>query len=256
MRLATWNILHGRTPADPTVDAATLSRAIAALDADVLALQEVDRGQPRSGMLDLTALAAEAMGGAASLFVPTLIGDPAREWRTATEADMDAATDAYGTALVTRYPVLRWHVLRLPPSARFRAPMLVPAERSVVWIRDEPRAVVAATIRTPHGTWTVASAHLSFVQGVNVRQLRRALRWLEALPAPQLLLGDLNLPPAIVRRVARARMLARGATFPASRPMVQIDHVLSDEPLPPFRQLRMPPLGVSDHLPVVLEVDR
>ena len=80
MRLATWNILHGRTPADSTVDEARFARAIESLDADVLALQEVDRGQPRSDGLDLTAIAAEAVGGAVSRFVPTLIGDPARAW--------------------------------------------------------------------------------------------------------------------------------------------------------------------------------
>ena len=62
MRVATFNILHGRDPADDVVDVATFGSAIAGLDADVLALQEVDRNQPRSHMADLTAVAAEAMG--------------------------------------------------------------------------------------------------------------------------------------------------------------------------------------------------
>lgn len=257
MRLATWNILHGRTPADSTVDEARFARAIEALDADVLALQEVDRGQPRSGMLDLTAIAADAVGGAVggtvSRFVPTLIGDPAHTWRPATNLDLDAEADGYGIALISRYPVLRWHVLRLESSARFRAPLRVPETGEVVWLRDEPRAVVAATIRTPLGVWTVACTHLTFLQGVNVRQLRRTTRWLRTLPGPRVLMGDLNMPAALARRASDARPLARGATFPQSRPMVQIDHVLSADTLPPSRQVRVPAQSFSDHLPVVVE---
>ena len=255
MRLATWNILHGRTRADPFVDAARFERAVTELDADVLALQEVDRGQPRSGLLDLTDIAADATGGAVSRFVPTLIGDPARSWRPATAADLDATGDGYGIALVSRYPVLRWHVLRLESSARFRAPVRNQEAGGSVWLRDEPRAALAATIRTPLGIWTVACTHLSFVQGANVRQLRRTMRWLRGLPGPRLLMGDLNMPAALARRATEARLLTRGATFPESMPMVQIDHVLSADPLPPSRQLRVATPALSDHLPVVVEFE-
>lgn len=255
MRLATWNIMHGRTRDDPSVDADRFARAITALDADVLALQEVDRGQPRSGLLDLTRIAADATGGSVARFVPTLIGSPAHDWRPATGQDLDAPGDAYGIALISRYPVLRWHVLRLESSARFRAPLRDPESHEVVWLRDEPRAVVAATIRTPFGVWTIACTHLTFVQGVNVRQLRRTMRWLGGLPGPRLLMGDLNMPAALARRVTDARLLTRGATYPESRPMMQIDHVLSADPLPRARQLRVETPAFSDHLPVVVEFD-
>lgn len=256
MRLASWNVLHGRTTGDATVDPDRFARAIAALDADVLALQEVDRGQARSGLLDLAEIAAAATGGAVARFVPAIIGDPARTWRAAEAADLDAAADGYGIALVSRYPVRRWHVLRLESSARFRAPVLVPESRSVLWLRDEPRAAVAATIRTPLGDWTVACTHLSFLQGVNVRQLRRTMRWLSGLPGPRVLMGDLNLPPAVVRRVTRADLLVRGATFPQQRPMVQIDHILSADPLPESRQIRLARPALSDHMPVAVEFEQ
>ena len=253
MRLATWNILHGRSPADAAVDGDRLARAVEALGADVLALQEVDRGQSRSGMLDLTAIAAEAMGGASSRFAPALIGDPARQWRPAGDGDLDATSGGYGVALVCRHPVLRWHVLRLEPSARFRAPLREPGAQEFTWIRDEPRVAIAATIRTPTGDRTIAGTHLSFVPGVNVRQLKRTLRWLEALPGPRILMGDLNLPAAVVRRIDGWHSLARQRTFPADRPMVQLDHVLSDERLP-ARRIRVPRPPLSDHLPLVVEL--
>ena len=77
MRVATFNILNGRTPTESSVDEARYADAIASLDADVLALQEVDRDQPRSGGADLTAIAAEAMGAVDHRFEPVLRGLPA-----------------------------------------------------------------------------------------------------------------------------------------------------------------------------------
>ena len=53
MRLATFNILHGRTVADGVVDLERLRAAVKAIDADVLGLQEVDCDQPRSQLADL-----------------------------------------------------------------------------------------------------------------------------------------------------------------------------------------------------------
>jgi endonuclease/exonuclease/phosphatase family metal-dependent hydrolase len=49
VRLATFNLLHGQSLDDGQVRADRLHAAVAHLDADVLALQEVDRDQPRSG---------------------------------------------------------------------------------------------------------------------------------------------------------------------------------------------------------------
>ncbi|WP_405219063.1 endonuclease/exonuclease/phosphatase family protein [Agrococcus sp. Ld7] len=256
MRLVTWNVLHGRTMGDAHVDAARFTDAVQALDADVLALQEVDSGQPRSGGLDLTALAAKAMGGANACFVPTLIGDPARAWRPADNRDLDAAEDGYGIALLTRYPVQRWHVLRMAPAG---ARQLPPVDRDAGpsgRLSEEPRAAVAATIRSPLGTFTVVCTHLSFVPRSNIRQLRRVMRWMQGLPGPRILMGDLNLPQTVVKRITRATPLARGATFPQMQPMVQIDHILSADPLPAVRQIRLARPPLSDHLPLAVELRR
>jgi endonuclease/exonuclease/phosphatase family metal-dependent hydrolase len=61
MRMATFNILHGRSVDDEDVHVDWLADFVRRLDADVLALQEVDCDQPRSAMADLTAIAAEAV---------------------------------------------------------------------------------------------------------------------------------------------------------------------------------------------------
>ncbi len=75
--MATFNILPGRSLHDGAVELARLEQCIRQLDADVLALQEVDLDQPRSAMADLTALAAEVMGAVSHRFVAAISGTPA-----------------------------------------------------------------------------------------------------------------------------------------------------------------------------------
>ena len=75
MRVATFNILHGRTWGDG-VDLDRLRASVQRLDADVLALQEVDFEQERSGRADLTAVATDAMGAVAHRFVASVSGTP------------------------------------------------------------------------------------------------------------------------------------------------------------------------------------
>src|SRR5918995_1041822 len=64
LRFGTFNILHGMSVTAGTVREDELRAAAAGLDADVLALQEVDRGQPRSQKAD------QASGAGAALDAP------------------------------------------------------------------------------------------------------------------------------------------------------------------------------------------
>ncbi len=73
MRVATFNILHGRTVGDGVV-VDRLRDCVRRLDPDVLSLQEVDCDQPRSERADLTAAAAEAMGAVEHRFVAAISG--------------------------------------------------------------------------------------------------------------------------------------------------------------------------------------
>ena len=120
--------------------------------------------------------------------------------------------------------------------------------------------MIAAVVETPHGPVTVATTHLSFVPGWNVRQLRTAVRALRALPAPRVLLGDLNLPAGPVRAFTGWRPLARTATYPSPAPRAQLDHVVADPrgggPLGRVVQVRAPQAGISDHRPLVVQLDQ
>nr|MDT0525508.1 hypothetical protein [Streptomyces sp. DSM 41633] len=87
MRLATFNILHGRSVHDGDVDLGRLAAAVSELDPDILALQEVDCDQPRSGKADLTAVAADAMNAPYHRFVAAISGTPGATWMAATGSE-------------------------------------------------------------------------------------------------------------------------------------------------------------------------
>jgi endonuclease/exonuclease/phosphatase family metal-dependent hydrolase len=258
MRLATFNVLHGRSLDDGRVDAGRFGEAIATLDADVLGLQEVDRGQPRSDRLDLTALAAAAGGFAAHRFAPALVGTPGEAYRPCGGDDDGDGEPCFGVSLVSRWPVRSWHVTRLS-GAPVRSPVLVAEPgRRVRWLHDEPRVVLAAVIEGPAGLFTAATTHLSFVPGWNAGQLRRVVRALRRLPAPRVLLGDLNMPAPVATAVSGWRPLARKATYPAWHPRVQLDHVLADRrgrAWPAAAEVDTPAAPFSDHRPLVVQLD-
>jgi endonuclease/exonuclease/phosphatase family metal-dependent hydrolase len=259
VRLATFNIMHGRSLRDGRVDPQRLHEAVAGLRADVLAMQEVDRGQQRSGGADLAAVAARALGDkVAHRFAPAVVGVPGAAFRAATITDVDAAAPHYGVSLASRFPVRSWWLIWLP-AAPVPAPVYVPGPGGGLrLVTDEPRVVLAALIEAPTGPVTVATTHLSFVPGWNVWQLRRALRALRELPAPRFLLGDLNLPGGLVRLASGWRTLARRATYPSPNPRIQLDHVLLDPQgsvgTPPVLGVETPAAPISDHRPLLVEV--
>jgi endonuclease/exonuclease/phosphatase family metal-dependent hydrolase len=259
VRVASFNLLHGRSPADGRVDVERLARTVAALDADLLALQEVDRSQPRSGGADLTEVVARALGATAWRFAPTLLGTPggSQAAEPAGGDGHDGGSDggpAYGIGLVSRYPVSRWEEIALP-RAPVRSPVLSSGgHRRLVLLPDEPRIALVAVVEAPAGPLTVATTHLSFVPGWNAYQLRLLTRRLAELPGPRLLLGDLNLPGPLPGWVSGWRSLARVRTYPAKRPRLQLDHVLASGWLPSVLAARAPSLDISDHRALVVDL--
>ena len=253
MRFATFNILHGRSLHDGAVNVDRLRDVVRELDADVLAMQEVDLDQPRSALADLTAVAAEAMGAVSHRFVAALAGTPGATW-IAANGQEQPGTAAYGIALLSRYPALTWQTVRLP-RIPMRFPMYLPGPRRVMVVREEPRAAVVAQLDTPGGALTVANTHLSFVPGWNRAQLRLLRRALTALPGPHVLMGDLNMTPAPVLAVTGMRSLASVPTFPGSEPTRQLDYVLVDDASVTARHSATPDVPMSDHRPLVVDVD-
>lgn len=282
MRVATYNVLHGRPIMNPRDhanaddpnhrDAANpmhLAEAIANLDADIVAVQELDRFQLRSGEIDQVTVVADAQAAEHWRFVPTVMGTPGgREgFRSATTAEMEQSIKAgaqsrpqYGIALFSRLPVLTWRTTSLPP-APVSLPLLVQTDGKprITRVRDEQRAAIAAIVETGAGPITVVATHLSFVPGFNVYQLRRIIRWTANMPGPLLLIGDFNLPHPIPARVSGFRAIINERTFPSYQPRVQFDHILARD-FPPAAVTTMRnyaqvvAAGVSDHRAVVTEL--
>jgi endonuclease/exonuclease/phosphatase family metal-dependent hydrolase len=254
MRIATFNILHGRSVHDGAVHADRLVDSIKQVDADILALQEVDLDQPRSGNSDLTAVAAEAMGAVSHRFVAAISGTPGATWMAATGREQPG-TAAYGIALLSRFLAESWQVVHLP-RIPMRFPMYLPGPRRVMVVHEEPRAAMIARLDTPLGPMTVANTHLSFVPGWNRVQLRHLIRDLRGFPGPRLLMGDLNMAPPKPRRWAGMRPLGEAPTFPADEPCHQLDHILTDDHTLWVDECSAPRLPVSDHRALVVDISR
>lgn len=252
--------LGGGRGEDGRGETALLGPALADLDADVLALQEVDRFQPRSHGADQVAVAAAACGVAGEAhvrFEPTLWGTPGTRTASGRPGDPDGPT--FGVALVSRLPVRHWRRVDLP-----WAPVSVPVpvggrvgRPTVYRLRDEPRVGLAAVLAEPSPVATIVSAHLSFLPGVNAVQLRRLVTAVRDLPRPLVLLGDLNLPAAATRLLLpRWRSLGGGPTFPAGDPRLALDQALvhGRGPLPGGAAVVR--TGVSDHRALLVTLGR
>jgi endonuclease/exonuclease/phosphatase family metal-dependent hydrolase len=250
---------HGRTGAAPW---GAWADAAAALAPDLLAVQEVDHLLPRSGDVDQTAALRTALeaGGTPwhARFAAAIHGTPGA--RTSFTAARSTRTEepSYGIALLSRHPVRRWDELRLTPS-RATLPVLLPpgAGQRFLWVPDEPRVALAAVVAAPGGDVSVLTTHLSFNPQRAWGQLREVLRWSRDLPRPLVLLGDLNLPGRLPVLATGLTSALRAPTHPASRPRVQLDHVLLDDRTGGLtvHAASTRVVGDSDHLAVEVELN-
>jgi len=216
LRLATYNVQHGRTP-DGEVDIDLLARSCAALEADVLGLQEVDVNLRRSHDAD-TAEAVAAACGMAFVFGEAIAIRGGR----------------YGNALLVRGVIEDVEIIPIPDA--------------------EPRSAIVARATIEGGaTVSVATTHLG-LRGAAASELPIVFEAMRRRPVPRVVLGDLNLDPHLVEPLATDAGFERvpsEPTWPAKRPRRTIDHMLLDG----LRATAtvVAPLPVSDHLALVVE---
>lgn len=222
MRILSLNLQHGLDRAGKETSESELRAAVGDLGVDVVALQEVDRGQPRSGGIDQASVVAQALGLPHVRFAATLAGD-VRHGKVSPERWGAADGAGYGLAIASRWPVLAWFVKRLP-----RLPTRYPVLRAgrARLREDEQRGALATVLQTPGGPISVASAHLSLLAPVAVVQSRALLRAMSTMPTPALVCGDLDLDPWLLDPLSPGWQLPRAQTFPTTAPRRQLDHVL------------------------------
>lgn len=229
LRVATFNIRHGADDAD-RVRLRGLARTCADLDADLLGLQEVVRGRRDSWYVDQGAL----------------VGLRTRARHVSGPASQRNRLRRYGNALLVRGRVLDQTVIDLPRAPEREA-------RTAIVARVAVRGLEVSVAVTHLQHWPKRHRHLAHDAPAQLQAVLDALR---ALPAPRVLLGDLNLgAEAVVPVLADAgfTLAEHGPTYPADAPRRRIDHIAVDgfDVQRAWVGERAP---LSDHRPVLAEL--
>jgi endonuclease/exonuclease/phosphatase family metal-dependent hydrolase len=246
----------------PAVDLASIA---ALIDGDLLALQEIDENQMRSGELSQVKELAKLIGAKDWGYGRCVIGTPGVRWRKLRKAETKLITNnspvtnffesSYGIGLISKLPVKQWHQIELGRSI-IGLPLAVGSEKGMrlLYVKDEPRIAIAAELENGY---TVAVTHLSFVPFVNLYQLFRVKRWLGKLPGKHFLVGDLNLPFNLPVKFSKWRSLSPFKTYPSWKPSIAFDYVLTDLKSDETKTAAIAPTRseFSDHLPVIIEIN-
>lgn len=215
-----WGCESGGKPYDVTAACRTLA-------SDVICLQEVwsPGGEP-----SIAGTAANELGYTALELPLTALADinGFRVVRTESEA-----TGSWGLAVLTRFPVTASAVIDLGRAAGDTV----------------RRAAQLVTLELPDGTsMRVVNTHLTHRLPYGPGQLRKLY---SQLPFTEsiVVMGDLNMVGPLAGAVSRRHRPVRGRTWPAGRPVAQLDHALVSSDLSVLKAEVLPRLG-SDHLPI------
>lgn len=273
VRITSWNLLHGISipPRNSPDSAAELAAAVRSLNSDVMGFQEVDHFLPRSQSRPQIRDIAESVGARNWAMGPSVIGTPGESWRKLHKHEPELITDksshselmheCYGIGIVSKIAVKSWHRLNLGRSL-FGLPLIVPGDETgkgrprFIYVKDEPRLAIAAVLENG---WTVVNTHLSFVPGLNLRQLRRiktwALRIAEESGTRAIVMGDLNLPMNLPTVFSPWNSLAPGNTYPSWGASIKFDYLLAKDLHPgEFSVMDISRTGLSDHLPIGIQL--
>jgi len=202
-----------------------LEAACRQLKADIIVLQEVwrPRGKPNPVGEIAVALGAEPLW-------TDLIRD----------VDLDSvgiadepARGRWGLATLTTAPVLGFEVTDLGR---------IPGDLT-------PRAAQLVTIGLPgRGPLRIVNTHLTY-RLLSPVQLIRLVRRLIDDDIPTVIAGDLNMPLPVTGLAVGYAPAVSGRTYPAHRPLLQLDHILANRWVARCGGEVLPPVG-SDHLAV------
>lgn len=230
-RVMTFNIHHGEGT-DGRVDLERLAGVIQRERADVVALQEVDRGVRRTQGRDFPKELAN-LTGMTCVF----------------SNNFHFQGGEYGNAVLTRFPVERWTNTHLP--------MVRPGEQ---------RGVLQVVLNVRGRSLLLLATHLDYRRDdaerlQSVAQLAEIVRGCRGLPV--LAAGDFNDVPGSRTYGALTELFedvwlragaGPGFTFPSEAPRTRIDYLWLSQGAP-LRAIRawVPVTDASDHRPLVAE---
>jgi endonuclease/exonuclease/phosphatase family metal-dependent hydrolase len=225
LTIATWNIRAGK---DASLDG--LAARIAALDADVVALQEVEVGTKNAAGLDQSWELAQRLGMERA-FTATLSRDGG----------------LYGIALLSKKPIRSIKRIELPGAMGL-----------------EPRVVLDAVVDDDGRPVHVLVTHADVLPWAGARHATAIAEAIKArVGEGVVLLGDFNLTPEtrelqdLIRAGLRDTVAAfdRRPTGPPWPSRSRIDYVFMDEPMASrVETAAVVDTDGSDHLPVVVRL--
>ncbi len=229
LRVMTYNT-HQGISADMQVSLDGIADAIAAEQPAIIALNEVNRGRPNYGLIDMLPYLADRLG---MMYV----------------FGANYPDGQYGNAILTRYRIIEWN------NTHYRDKT------------TEVRGLLRVVIEAPGGSITLYATHLDHMSGPkNVRapQVAELLTLWNHAPR-SIVLGDLNATPSepellgLYQAGLTDALAATGNdaayTFwdPVPTPGRRIDYIFVTPDLPALKTWTVP-TRVSDHLPVVAEI--
>jgi endonuclease/exonuclease/phosphatase family metal-dependent hydrolase len=228
-RVMTYNIHHGEGT-DGKVDLERIAALIKSERADIIALQEVDRGVARSGRRDLVAELARLTGMNGRF-----------------EKNIDHQGGEYGNAILTRFPILE------EKNAHY--PMLR---------QREQRGLICTVLDVDGERMLFMNTHMDYrsvdaERLANVAQIKQTLNEFPGLPV--IFCGDFNDTPGgrtyklLSGFLTDAwKMVGRGNgfTFSSASPVKRIDHMWISKDVHPAKAWILQS-EASDHLPMLAE---
>lgn len=221
LTVVSFNIKSGHG-AGGSVQLGLLATTLASWKPDIVLLQEVDRNQVRTGRVDQ----------------PAYLGEKLRFYSTFGANTANRAGGQYGTALLSRYPIVSVENTPLP-----RLP------------GDEQRGLLHAVLDvdgTKLSTYVVHLQHTS--DTARLSQIAKVRQIVAADRLPKIIGGDFNTTPgSAVMGVARSFAAdtwtavgdGPGLTVPRDSPRRRIDYLLQSGLVPRNMQVLTP--AVSDH---------
>ncbi len=218
LRVLSWNV-HGcvdhrrRYRPDDVVD------VLQAINADIIALQEIETGSGARGGQDLREILNRAVAPH-QVFAETL----------------KRAAGSYGHILLSRFPLDGTEIIELPK------------------LGVEPRKLIHTRLRIEDQPVDVFAAHLGFRRREQAAQIGAVAERMNRAPGPVILLGDLN---ERFRRGATFRALNPGfesaprrATFPSRWPVLPLDQIWFSGFDMAHSRVAREAGRLSDHLPI------
>ena len=230
VKILTYNV-HSCIGTDRRLDASRIADAIAATGADIIGLQELDVGRPRTGGMDQAHAIASQLRMDAH-FHPA----------------MHVKEERYGDAVLTALPMRLVKAQALPSYGE---------PRGALWVEIDAFGVPLHLINTHLGLWR--RERLAQVQTLTGPD------WLGHpyyTSAHRLLIGDFNsIPSSPAYRMLAARIAdvqpevtRHKPTFPSRYPVFRLDHIFASRGLVCLgAEVVRTPLTrlASDHLPLV-----